>query len=184
MDGNPLGRGIQPGFFAGSGRVSTKATDRKTRARVAKEEPITETIDHSGIDVPAPGRGRDECFRFGEATARLGEVDVNTWQCSVQDRVIGFVVYSPEYRFRNDGRGRDYGYRAFCCDAIERAEEHPATEINSYPSLRSASRAVVACHFGGRRYTYVHDNIAILEGRVVHESVLKGRKVIEPLLEP
>ncbi|MFY9399423.1 MAG: hypothetical protein WAR22_13770 [Desulfomonilia bacterium] len=151
---------------------------------MSRKKSITEAADRPAAGVPAPGRGRDERFRFGEATIRLGEVDVNTWQCSVQGRVIGFVVYSPEYRFKNDGRGKDYGYRAFCCDSIEHAEEHPATEVNAYPSLKSAARAVVACHFGGRRYTYVHDNVVILEGRVVHESVLKGRKVIEPLLEP
>lgn len=149
---------------------------------MAKKKNIGETPEQHEAQVPEAGWTRVECFRFGEASVKVHEVDVNTWQCSVEGSAIGFVTYTPEYKFKTDGRGRDYGYRAFHSNARENAEQHPATEVNTYSSLRNAARAVVACHYSGRQYTYVHDNVVILEGRVVPESVFKGRKVIKPLL--
>jgi len=149
---------------------------------VAKRKTTGERPEQHEEKIPEAGGIREERFRFGEASVRVREVDVNTWQCSLDGTAIGFVTYTPEYRFRTDGRGRDYGYRAFHSDTRENAEQHPATEVNAYSSLRNAARAVVARHYSGRRYTYVHDNVVILEGRVVPESVFKGRKIIKPLL--
>ncbi len=148
-----------------------------------KKKNTRKKSEQQDVQVPETGIARIESFRFGEATVRVREVDVNTWQCSMDEGVIGFVTYTPEYRFKTDGRGRDYGYRAFHSRSREGAEDHPATEVNTYSSLRNAARAVVARHYSGRRYTYVHDNIAILEGQVVPESVFRGRKIIKPLLE-
>jgi hypothetical protein len=149
-----------------------------SRKKITREKP-----QQQDLQVPETGIARIESYRFGEATVRVCEVDVNTWQCSMDEGVIGFVTYTPEYKFKIDGRGRDYGYRAFHSHTREGAEEHPATEVNTYSSLRNATRAVVAHHYSGRRYTYVHDNIVILDGQVVPESVFRGRKIIKPLLE-
>ncbi len=151
---------------------------------MAKKKNTTKKSKQQEAQIPETGGAKAVCFRFGEASVNVHEVDVNVWQCSVDDRVIGFVTYTPEHRFNSDGRGRDYGYRAFHSDSREDAEQHPATEVNKYSSLRNAARAVAARHYSGRRYTYIHDNIAILEGKVVPESVFKGRKVIKPVLSP
>lgn len=134
------------------------------------------------VETQSIGTARIESFRFGDASVKVGELHVNTWVCTVDDAVIGFVLYSPEYRFRTEGNGKDYGYKGFRCTKLDDAEHHPATEINKYSSLRNAVRAVVACHFSGKQYTYIHDNIVILDGKVVPESVFNGRKVIKPVL--
>lgn len=126
---------------------------------------------------------RGEIYHFGEVSVQVEGVDVNTWQCSVEGTTIGFVTYTPEYKFRTESKGRDYGFQGFHSECIDDAQLYPATDVNRYSSLRNAARAVVACHYSGRQYTYIHDNIAILDGKVVPESVFKGRKVIKPTLE-
>jgi hypothetical protein len=136
-------------------------------------------------EAGAPGalQARKEVFRFGEASVRVRGVDVNTWQCSIEGTTIGYVTYTPAAGPSSERKARDYGFSGYHSVSLEDAERHPATDVNKYPSLRGAVRAVVACHFGGRQYTYIHDNIAILDGKVVPESVFKGRKVIKPILE-
>lgn len=138
-----------------------------------------------GQETPAPetSPARKEVFRFGEAAVRVNGVDVNTWQCSVEGATIGYVLYTPAGGFSSERRTRDYGFSGYHSATLEEAERNPATDVNKYSSLKGAVRAVVACHFGGRRYTYINDNIAILDGKVVPESVFKGRKVIKPTLE-
>jgi hypothetical protein len=128
-------------------------------------------------------QSRKEVFRFGEASVKVDGVDVNIWQCSIEGTTIGFVKYIPAGGTDPARKARDYGFRGFHSLTLEDAEGSPATDVNKYSSLRGAARAVVACHYGGRRYTYIHDNIAILDGKVVTESVFKGRKVIKPTLE-
>lgn len=135
-----------------------------------------------GVVVPGFRKERVELFRFGEASVRVESVDVNTWECSIEGATIGFVTYTPEYRFRNEGRGRDYGFQGYHSSTLKDAALCPATDVNRYSSLRNAARAVVACHFSGRIYTYIHDNVVILDGKVVPESVFKGRKSIKPVL--
>ena len=130
-------------------------------------------------DTPA----RKEVFRVGEASVRVDGVGDNTWQCSIEGATIGYVKYVPVQGQAAERKPRDYGFRGFHSLTLEDAEASPATDVNRYASLKGAVRAVVACHFGGRRYTYIHDNIAILDGKVVTESVFKGRKVIKPVLE-
>lgn len=133
--------------------------------------------------APAVGRAKREVFRFGDAAVSVSGVDANTWRCSVEGATIGYVTYLPVEGPGKERKTRDYGFSGFHCVTLEDAELHPATDVNKYSSLRNAVRAVTACHYGGRRYTYIHDNIAILDGKVVPEHVFKGRKVIKPVLE-
>jgi hypothetical protein len=141
--------------------------------------------DSRGQDNEAPNAApaRKEVFRYGEASVHVSGVDANTWQCSIEGTTIGFVIHASENGGGPGKKARDYGFSGFHSDTLKGAELNPATDVNKYSSLRGAVRAVVACHFGGRRYTYIHDNIVILDGKVVPDSVFKGRKVIKPILE-
>jgi hypothetical protein len=148
-----------------------------------KKKDTREKFEDQTDKTPESRAVRADLYHFGEASVQVEEVDVNTWQCSVEGTVIGFVTYTPEYRFRTESKGRDYGFRGFKSATLNDAQLFPATDVNRYSSLRNAARAVVACHYSGRQYTYIHDNIAILDGKVVPESVFKGRKLIKPALE-
>lgn len=148
-----------------------------------KKKGIKEKSENQTRNIPDSPAARIELYHFGEASVQIEEVDVNVWQCSIDGTAIGFVTYTPEYRFRTESKGRDYGFQGFHSAKLEDAQLFPATDVNRYSSLRNAARAVVACHYGGRQYTYVHDNVAILDGKVVPESVFKGRKVIKPILK-
>lgn len=148
-----------------------------------KKKGTMEKSENQARKIPENRTDRGEFFRFGEASVQVEGVDVNLWQCSVEGTTIGFVTYTPEYKFRTESKGRDYGFKGFHSPTREDAQLFPATDVNRYSSLRNAARAVVACHYSGRQYTYIHDNIAILDGKVVPESVFKGRKVIKPTLE-
>ena len=148
-----------------------------------KKKNAKENSENQVRKTPESRTARGELYRFGEVAVQVEGVDVNIWQCSVEGTTIGFVTYTPEYKFRTESKGRDYGFQGFHSDTIEDAQLFPATDVNRYSSLRNAARAVVACHYSGRQYTYIHDNIAILDGKVVPESVFKGRKIIKPTLE-
>ena len=144
-----------------------------------------ERAKERGQETPSQSAApaKKEVFRFGDAAVRVSGVDDNTWQCSVEGATIGYVLYTPAAGPASEKKTRDYAFSGYHSPSLADAENHPATDVNKYPSLKGAVRAVVACHYGGRRYTYIADNIAVLDGKVVPESVFKGRKVIKPVLE-
>jgi hypothetical protein len=148
-----------------------------------KKKDIKVRSENQTDTIPDSPVAKAELYRFGEVSVQIEGVDVNAWQCSVEGTIIGFVTYTPEYKFRTESKGRDYGFKGFHSPTLEDAQLFPATDVNRYSSLRNAARAVVACHYSGRLYTYIHDNVVILDGKVVPESVFKGRKVIKPVLE-
>ncbi len=127
--------------------------------------------------------GKDHVdFRFGEVVIRAEEADVNAWRCIYGEEVIGVVKFAPTLESGYEYGRRTHGFSGYSSVNFDDAENHPATEINCYSSLRNAVQAVTARHFSGKLFTYIAQNIAVMSGKVVLESVFKGRKVIKPSL--
>lgn len=137
------------------------------------KEVCLESEDHLTV-----GASRYELYHFGDVSVRVSEHQVNVWTCYLEETAIGLVRYDPRKK-REGVKGRDYGFSAFVPSG-DGSMDQPATDINLYSSLRSGVQAVVACHFSRKIYTYIRDNICVIDGRVVPELTYRrlrsGRK--------
>jgi len=149
---------------------------RDTMMEAKREEEVP--VQDEALIVGSP---RVEMFHFGEASIRVRENEVNAWTCSTGETVIGMVRYNPKRKHENSKGKKDFGFSAYHA-SDGRPDGHDATGINIYPSLRGAVQAVVACHYSGKVYTYIRDNICVLDGKVVPEAVYKGRQVLKKTL--
>ena len=58
---------------------------------MAKRKTTGERPEQHEEKIPEAGGIREERFRFGEASVRVREVDVNTWQCSLDGTAVSYT---------------------------------------------------------------------------------------------
>lgn len=128
-----------------------------------------------------PREGQEQ-FHFGEVSVRVEEAGMNLYRCFCEEACIGIIEFEPDRKNPSGGGAGKSKYAAFGTPEMDARRKNPATEMYEYNSMRDAAQAVVARHFSGKTYTYIKNNIAVLDGKVVSEEVYKGRKRLKMTL--
>lgn len=100
----------------------------------------------------------DYNVNIGDVTLRVKQLSPIIWRCTSGKVVVGFIRSIERLN-----SSWEETYESLLGTAASTVK--PATEVNVYPTIRSAVRALAVAWVTGKKYTYITSNVTIIGGK-------------------